>query len=491
MFYKSVRFKMSIVYMAILAIILTIFSLILYHYVELSLNDNMDSLLQTKGDGIVHAINAYWAAERLGPNRFGSWDESVRFEKIDFATIAQRWVQEKSKDPKLLDIIIQIFTPDGSVVASSKNTQGITSVSKDIFNAVLEGKSSFGALTSSFPTKKMERFRVFITPAVENDKVEYVVQVASPLNSIQTTLNILRIAIFVLFPMTVLLTGVMGAFLAKLTLRPVNNMTKTIHEITAENMKQMLKIPDTKDEIQQLAETFNDMLVRLDSAFTSQKQLFENLSHDLKTPLTILKGEFEVMLKKIRTSEEYEAVLKSSLEEINKISRLVENLLLLASFDSRKILPDNKNIDLGLLIYGVGNTIKKAAVHKRVETAISAQEGVVVKGDEQQLKHLFLNLLDNAVKYTPEGGKVSISMIRRENHAIIAITDTGIGIQKDKISRIFDRFYRVDESRTSHGFGLGLSIVRSIVDAHKGKIDVESSPGIGSVFTVTLPVSMG
>lgn len=293
---------MMIVYMAVLALTLSIFSAVLYHYVSRGLYENMDTLLRSKAEGIVYAIGTYWEAERLGPNRFGAKAEDWQ-RGVNFAAIAQRWVQERSKDPKLLDIIVQIYDPNGVVVASSKSTEGIASISEDSLIYVLYGNSMFDTLTPSFPTKKIVKFRIFITPAVKNGEVEYVVQVASPLSSIQTTLDIMKVALFVLFPLTVLLTGVIGTFLAKMTLSPVDSMINTIHNITAENMKLKLKLPGTRDEIEKLAETFNDMLVRLDHAFTYQKRLFEDLSHDLKTPLTIIKGELEVILKKARSRQ--------------------------------------------------------------------------------------------------------------------------------------------------------------------------------------------
>lgn len=488
MFYRSIRFKMTIVYMAVLALTLSAFSAILYHYVSRSLYENMDTLLRSKAEGIVHAIGTYWEAERLGPNRFGARVDDSQG-NINFATIAQRWVQERSKDPKLLDIIVQIYDPNGTVVASSKSTQGIASISEESLIYVLYGNSMFDTLTPSFPTKKIVKFRVFVTPAVKNAQVEYVVQVASPLTSIQTTLDTMKFALFILFPLTVFLTGIIGALLAKMTLRPVDSMIKTIHGITAENMKLKLKVPGTRDEIDKLADTFNDMLERLDHAFASQKRLSEDLSHDLKTPLTIMKGEFEVSLKKLRRQEEYEAVLRSSLEEVNKIIRLADNMLMLASFEAQNIIPDRKALDLNLLVQSALNSIKKLADEKRIEISLSHDEGITLKGDERQLKQLFLNLLDNAIKYTPEGGKVTISVRQEKEGVRIKIQDTGRGIAADQIDRIFDRFYRADKSRAGQGFGLGLSIVKSVVDAHGGKIGVESSPGLGTAFIVFFPAA--
>jgi len=487
MFHKSIRFKITIIYMAILAMTLSVFSAILYHQVSKSLCENMDTLLRSRAEGIVSAISTYWSTERLGTMRYGANAETDG-EYVDFPTIAHRWVEAKSKDPKLLNIIVQIFDAKGDIVASSKNTQGITSVSDQTLYAALQGRSTFETLRSSFPTKKVQLFRVFIAPAIQNDSVEYIVQVGSPLDPINNALYSLKVTIFILFPITVLITGVMGAFLATMTLRPVDSMIRTIHDITAENMKMKLAIPDTKDEIQKLAETFNDMLARLDATFTSQRHLFEDLSHELKTPLTILKGEFEVVLKKMRAPDEYETVLRSSLEEVDKMTRLVENLLMLASFESKKIMPERTRVDVGLLLKSVINSIKKLSDLKKVDVSFGGIEGAAVTGDEKQLKQLFLNIIDNAVKYTPEGGKVEINVEKDDANARIAIRDTGIGIPPEDTEHIFDRFYRVHAARTSHGFGLGLGIVKAIIDTHKGSIKVESSLGKGSTFIVVLPL---
>ena len=490
MFYKSIRFKITIVYMAILAITLYIFSTILYHQVSKSLYDNIDTLLSSRADGIVSAIGTYWATEKLGPMRYGAASEGeTGLENADFATIAQRWVGARSKDPKLLNTIVQIFDAKGDIVASSKNTQGITNVSEQTLFAALQGKSTFDTLTTSFPTKKMQIFRVFITPAIENDRVEYVVQVASPLDSIIDALNSLKVTLFILFPITVLITGIAGAFLVKLTLRPVDNMIHTIHDITAENMKLKLSIPNTKDEIQKLAETFNDMLARLENSFTSQRHLFEDLSHELKTPLTILKGEFEVILKKMRSPQDYEAILRSSLEEIDKMTRLVENLLMLASLESKRTMPEKRALDISTLLKGVVDNIRRLAERKRLTVDIAGKEGVLVVGDEKELKQLFLNIIDNAVKYTPEGGNINIKITEDAQAATISIKDTGIGVPPADIPHIFDRFYRVPVARSSHGFGLGLSIVKAIVDAHNGTIKVEGALGEGTTFVITLPLA--
>jgi len=488
--YKSIRFKITILYMAILAVTLTSFSAILYHNVSRGLYNNMDTLLKSRAGGISRAIDTYWEASRLeSPDVAISPDALRKRRNVNFANIAQRWVREESKDPALVDIIVQVFDTDGAIISASKNTQDLAEISRKNFISVLQGRSRFDTVSSRSSSGKMT-LRIFTTPVFENDKVAYIVQVASPLTSIYIALNNLKVALFILFPITVLATGLMGAFLAKATLRPVDHMIRTIHQITAENMKLKVPVPGTKDEIQKLAETFNTMLERLDRAFTSQRQLFEDLSHELKTPLTILKGEFEVILKKIRSQQEYEVILKSSLEEVNRIIKLAENILLLARLDSKEVSPQKAPLDLTALIRNAANNMKGLSELKEIAVSFNSSSEIMMDGDEAQLKAAFLNMLDNAIKYTQPKGRIEINVGKGGPFAQIKIEDTGIGMPEEELAHIFDRFYRVDKSRNSTGFGLGLSITKSIIEAHNGTIAVQSKPSHGTIFTISLPISV-
>ncbi|MDP3804387.1 MAG: ATP-binding protein [Candidatus Omnitrophota bacterium] len=481
MFIKSIRFKITILYMAILALTISSFSAVLYHNVSKGLYNSMDILLKSKAGGISKAINTYWEASSLEALASGVKPDEVlkKRRNFNFTKVAQNWVREESKDPELLNIIVTVFDTDGATIASSKNAQGLTRIPGRDFIFVLQGKIRFDTLGS---------MRMYTTPVFENEKVAYIVQVASSLAPMQIALNNIKVALFVLFPITVSVTGILGALLAKVTLRPVDRMIHTIHQITAENMKLRLGIPDTKDEIQKLAETFNSMLERLELAFTLQKKLFENLSHELKTPLTILKGEFEVVLKKMRSQSEYEETLKSALEEVDRMTRLAGNLLELARLESKEVFPEKKRLDLNPIVREIVNNVRILAESKKINLSCRADEVLFLEADESQLKMLLLNVLDNAVKYTESGGRITVMSQKSGPSAVVRIEDTGAGITKEEIEYIFDRFYRTDKARASAGFGLGLSIAKSIVDAHNGSIKAESEPSKGTVFTISLPL---
>lgn len=489
MLIKSIRSKIAFLYMIILALTLASFSFVVYQYVWYSLHDNMERLLISKAAGIEDSINTYWEAEKLGIVSGGMEDPAYpKRRNINFAKIAEKWVEEEPKDPRLLDTIVRIFNTDGIPIASSKIMPDVVFVPKKDFLSVLQGKQRFDTVKSEMMPHRVVSVNVYTKPVFENDKVAYIVQVASPLDAVEAALNNLKIALGTIVPIVVLATGIIGYLLAMAALHPVNNMIRTIRQITAANMKLKIAVPRTNDEIQRLAETFDDMLGRLDHAFTSQRQFVEDLSHELKTPLTVMKGEFEVALKKMRSSEEYESILKSGLEEINKITSLVENLLMIARLESNQIAPEITAVELAGLVSNIVSDMKVLADQKQIQLAFSGPSSQPIKGDTNQLKRLFVNLIDNAIKYTPPGGRISIYMDRDNGNVSIRIVDTGKGIPKEELDHIFDRFYRVDKSRSSIGFGLGLSIVKSIAEMHKGTVTVSSQPGQGTTFNIRLPL---
>jgi two-component system OmpR family sensor kinase len=410
-------------------------------------------------------------------------------DKINFARIARNWVEEKSKDVKLISTIVQIFDSDGNQIVSSKNISNKLILPREILNSTLKGNNELYDFEINLPGNKSLPLRVFIMPVIEHGQIAYIVQVASPLNLVYSGLNKLKATLLTLIPLTVFFTAALGVFLVKLTLNPVDSIIKTIRQITVENLELRIDIPDTKDEIKRLADTFNDMLARLDHAFSFQKQFIQDVSHELRTPLTILKGDFEITLKKSRSHHEYKSVLVSSLEEINKIIQMVEGLLTLARFDNQEIKFAMKRLELNALLESVLDDMRVLAIKKAISIDLLTPDKIILEADESQMRCVFVNLLDNAIKYTPSNGKVLVRIHKNKNFAKIRVSDTGIGIPENELHLVFDRFYQVEKSRSGLGFGLGLSIVRSILDAHHGRVEVESRQGQGTTFTISLPLS--
>ncbi len=489
-FSRTIRFKIVLWYMLVLALTLSAFSVFLYHNFSSDLRDDADERLRAKADIIAQAIDTYWETEKLDAETVGGMRSAFgKANNLNFSRIAQHWVEERSNDPKLISVIIEIFDAHGTPIALSRSMPQQPIFAAGVRARILRGEKYFGNLDFETFEKKILPVRALAMPVRENGNVAYVVRVATPLSLIQAPLRALRIWLIVLLPLTVLLTGIVGAFLAKLTLRPVDAITRMIRQITAENLKLRIPVPETKDEIERLARTFNDMLIRLETAFASQKQFTQDVSHELKTPLTILRGELEITLKRSRSREEYESVLASSLDEVEKIGRIVENLLVLSRFDNRETVLKLATCDLSALIAGVLEDIRVLALRKAITLSFERPGLLMTRIDEGQVRHLLLNILDNAIKYTPEKGNIAVTAVQDETWIRVMVSDTGIGIAPDEIEHIFDRFYRVDKSRSSSGFGLGLSIARSIAEAHRGAIEVKSQPGKGSSFIISFPAT--
>jgi heavy metal sensor kinase len=288
---------------------------------------------------------------------------------------------------------------------------------------------------------------------------------------------------------SVLIASVVGWFLAVKALKPVDEITRMARRIGAESLDERLLIEGPPDEIGRLAETFNEMIARLERSFKQVRQFTADASHELKTPLTVLKGEIEVALRSGASAEELKEVLLSNLEETDRMSYIVKNLLDLARADVEAVRTE---VSLDSVLAERFEHFRKMAVTEGIELDIRKNIPLTVSGDPVRLGQLIYNLIDNAFKYTPRGGMVELFLEKSDREAILKVKDTGVGIAKEALPYVFDRFYRVDKARTSRegvvgGVGLGLSICKEIAGSHGGTIEVTSELGKGSTFTVRLP----
>ena len=486
MILQSIRFQIVLWYMLILSVTLSIFALVLFNNFKKEINNDLDDLLSSRAASIKESIDTYWQTEHLRTNKDIPLDRFQKQDNSNFIKIAQRWVEQKNVDPAFISFFVRIINAQGMLVAATQNMPN-EMISHGLLKDTYTGKSRFDKWKVELSPGIFSTLRMLTTPVIERNRLIYVVQVASPLTSTDNAIDNLSFLLFVLLPMTVVLTGFAGAFLAKVALNPVHEMIKTINLIKAENLKLRLTLPRSKDEIHELAVTFNEMLNRLEDSFTTQRQFMQDISHELKTPLAILKGELEVTLKRIRTSDEYATVLESSLEEVNRIARMVENLLTLARFDTKTITLELENIELEDFIEKIVEDIRGLALIKNISIITNIPEGAILKADRVQIRRLLLNLLDNAIKYTPIKGVIEVKISSEKEFVTIVVNDNGIGIPSEELPHIFDRFYRVEKSRQGSGYGLGLSISKSIVEAHKGSISSQMSSNNGTSFIVSLP----
>jgi heavy metal sensor kinase len=316
-------------------------------------------------------------------------------------------------------------------------------------------------------------------------------QVGTGLGLVQEPLHELRTLLLVFSPTAFLVVAILGWFLAGRTLAPVENLTRAMRRINVDSLSHRLPVRSSGDELSRLAETFNAMLGRLEESFRKIKQFSGDASHELRTPLTILKGETEVALRWAKTPEEFRKMLESSMEEIDRMNRIIEDLLLLAKSEGGQKPLTIKEMSLSDLLQELYLQGRSLAQPKSIELVLNPNvtEEIRILGDEMRLRQVFLNLIANAVNYTPDGGRVEISLSVAGEEAIVRVADTGIGIPAEHLPYIFDRFYRADKARNREdgGTGLGLAIVDSFVKAHGGRVEVDSVPGKGSAFTVFLP----
>ncbi len=332
--------------------------------------------------------------------------------------------------------------------------------------------------------------RLLTLPVIQDGRVVNMVRVGLSMENMLKTRRRFLLAMAAVLPLGLLLAGGGGWALARRALKPVDQMTQTAQRISGNDLDQRLPMRGSGDELDRLATTLNAMLDRLNAVIDQMRQFSADASHELQTPLTILKGELEVALRSPRDPEEYQGVLASGLEEIDRLDKLVAGLLLLARADAGVLRLDPKPVDLSALVSDVGDLMRPLADAHAIDLQLTPVEPVAVRGDQEHLRRLMLNLVDNAIKYTPSGGQVTISLQPDGDWAALKVADTGIGFSDDERQMIFDRFHRATDTRSRDvkGVGLGLSIARSIAAAHGGRIDVQSRPGHGSRFTVVLPL---
>ena len=368
----------------------------------------------------------------------------------------------------------------------SPSGTGRLPLSAQALSRASEGLETFETLEGLGPYP----VRVLTHPVQEAGRSTSLIQVGMSLESVAGTRRRFLLVMAAVLPLAVLLAGSGGWLLARRALRPVDQMTEAARRISAEHLDERVHTTGTGDELDRLAATLNDMLARLDVTFRQIRQFSADASHELQTPLTILQGELEVALRAPRTPDEYRRVLTSALEESKRIARLVEGLLLLSRADAGVLRMDHQAVDLARLVAEVCEHSQVLAKARGVTLDLGALTPVTIQGDPQHLRRLLVNLVDNGLKYTLAGGRVTLALHQEGVWAVLRVADTGIGLAPEEQERIFQRFYRAPTavSRDVEGSGLGLCIARSIVETHGGSIQVESAAGHGSIFTVRLPL---
>ena len=326
----------------------------------------------------------------------------------------------------------------------------------------------------------------FTTP----DRSHFVVESGMPYQQIQVVLHGLLLTLALYTPFIVLLAVGGGYWLMRRSLEPVDEITERAEGITSTNLSERLPVIRTGDELERLSAALNRMIARLEDSFQHINRFSADASHELRTPLTILQLELEGIVHNHSLSELLEEQIGSALEETERMSRIVESLLTISRLDAGETKLDKLPLDLGALVTSTTGEMSILAREKSLALRTCAEDEIWVAGDRTCLQQVIVNLIHNAIKYTPDGGTVDVRVRGDVGKAILEVVDNGEGIPTLAISHVFDRFYRVDKarSRASGGAGLGLSIVKSICAAHGAEVHVSSQEGRGSCFRVELPM---
>jgi len=455
---------------SILLLALSIFGFLSYYFVSKELFNEQQNLLQESGEQI---------------------SEIMLIRKGRLNTKYLRHESEESLNLNRNGIFFEVTDKRGKTVFRSPNfpyslKTGINIPANQIRRLPDRNGSAFNVLSISVPIvtrhknhEKTSLFRIHI-----GQSVKYVTHI----------LTRIRHLFYWLIPAVLILASLGGWYMAKRSLTPVAKITKTAREINLKNLDTRLPNPKHDDELGRLIITFNEMIDRIQKDVNKIKQFTADASHELRTPLTIMRGEIEVTLRRTRTNKKYKEKLKDILSEILWMSKIVDDLLTLSRSEAGENNLELKSTKPDDIVKEVIESFMQIAQRKNITIKYRSQKGLKkILMDRDRIRQVISNLLDNAVKYTGEHGKVDVALYKKEGGVEITITDTGIGISKEDIPHVFDRFYRADKSRTSYGksTGLGLAICKWAVEAHNGTISIHSKPGKGTAVKIFLPEKAG
>jgi len=441
-FFKSIKLRLTVWYLLVIVVLLAIFSTVAYLMLENTLQKDFDEALQ---------------------NRVSDLQRNVKLEDSE---------------------LILIYDANGNMVQGLGPGVDYEQIEGVVQRALL-GISSF--MTTS--TTEGREVRLYAAPFATDSTTRFAIVVGrlpvdtdSLLRTFRTVLQYASLAVIVL-------AGIGGMFLANRWLKPVDWITGTAREIGEGNLGRRINIR-RGDEMGRLATTINGMVERLERALTRQRQFTADASHELRTPLAVIQAESSLALDKERTQEEYRKSLELVSQEVKYMTTVINKLLLLARIEAGEEPISLQEVNMKDLLTELAADLELLTRDKGLQLNLGEMENLSVNGDRVKLRQLFLNILENAIRYTPSGGIISGSLLKKNNTAVATIADTGIGIPPEHLPFIFERFYRVDKarSRAEGGAGLGLAIARNIAKVHGGEIEVESEAGKGSAFHIILPL---
>lgn len=490
-FYKTVKFRLTLWYALVLTLFLLLFSYLMRVELERTLYRDADRTLSTEAQKISDSMQDFLARD---------------IPKLDFSS--QDWVAgtHKPLSNAQLSVLLDMFAAweyatadylsrnpllirlagldDAQLVSNLKGWQ------KDIIFPSLERDAVFMEKGTSYQTIHFRGrpIRLYYATVFYESQPIFVLQIGTSLHEAKTILTRLTFVLSLMIPLAVLIACLAGWFLAKRSFEPVDDMITQARSITAAYLKSRLSRSNAGDELDRLAETLNQMIDRIESSTRAVQEFSSDVSHELKTPLAIIKGEIDLALRRARSAEELIKTLTSIEGEVDELIRLVDDLMILVRNDAQQLKIQKNRVSLSDIVTSVVERFKKRAQDKQVQLSLGEIQQALVLGDSVYLKRIFSNLIDNAIKFTSAGGNVTADVLSDGLTVSVHVTDTGMGIHPDIQQKVFSRFYRSDEARSYEGAGLGLNIVKALCDAHGATVSIESKIGYGSKISVKFPV---
>jgi len=450
------QWRLTLWYLLTLGVILALFAAFLYVQLRHTLLSQLDTSLQLVASQAV--INVDRDGTRLA------------FQNVEN--------QPNSGRPLSDDVVIYLTAVDGTIWDRSGSMAGVP-----VSPPFQPGFTTF--------TSGDDEWRVFLQE-VRADNVTGWLQIIGNMDPISDTLDRLLTLMLLGGPLALLLAGVGGYFLAARALQPIDQMTQTAQAISASDLNQRIGYQGPADAVGRLAQTFDTMLDRLQTAFERERRFTGDAAHELRTPLAALKGRIDVTLSQPRRPDIYVETLQEMEGQVDRLVRLSSDLLFMARLEQGQTGRQLELIDLPDFLAALADQVRPLAAAKAITITETIPDGLQLQGDMDLLIRLFLNLLDNAVKYTPDNGRVAISAVQQKSELHVMITDSGPGIAAEHLPHLFERFYRAEDARSrlaaaGGGAGLGLAIAYEIARAHGGCLQVTSPPGQGATFTAVFP----
>jgi heavy metal sensor kinase len=479
----NIRLRLTLWYTAILFLTLALFSSAVYIGLTRSLMVTLDNHLQREVSEIIGNLKFEHSGEdpEESEEEGNDDDHKIRSGELE---IELNYTPEEG-------VFWRLLAENGQPLRDPGYFEGAAIAPTTLTAGQTQFEYAYATLANGTP------IRLYTAPFVIEQQGAGVVQVAESYRHIQEVQRQLLLLLALGLPFILLAAGLGGWFLASNALNPIDRITRAARQISADDLHHRLNLKLPNDEVGRLAATFDQMLARLDDAFERQKRFIADASHEMRTPLTILKGDVEVALNRPRSAGEYRATLDMVNQTTDRLTALVEELFLLARADNHQFPLQLEPFDLVELLRRDVMKLMPRAFEKNISLDLDTPVELQIEADPAKLSRLLLNLIDNAIKYSNSGASVTVTATIEHDQAHIAIADTGPGIDPEHLPHLFERFYRVDQARSRHvaasdgssGAGLGLSIAAWLAKIHGGRIEVESQVGQGTTFIVWLPRS--